>query len=240
MQPKSIAEYVGWAAGMALAPLVVLGTWLRQGRLAHPVGVVCAAEVTPLEQQDPRLAELASRLAGGALIRFSGGFWKRLEAPEPLGCAIRFRGPRPLVTPASPGDQDLIAATFSLDSHDYLRRPYYVRGSFDADGLDSLSLRIMPEEPNEPGRGSRNARLLRAIDTDRAVLRLEVRPSIDRQAPWQPLCELQLRGLLDLDQRELDFSPWRAGLGLRPRGALNAARAVVYRASQTARQLAHA
>lgn len=240
MQPKSIGEYVGWAAGMALVPLVVLGTWLRHGRLAHPLGVVCAAEVTPIDQPDERLAALAARLSGGALVRFSGGFWKRLPAPEPLGCAVRFRGPRPLVAAASPGDQDLLAGTLSLDSHDYLRRPYYARGSFDTANLDGLALRLMPDAPPTASKSSRNERLLQAVKTNSAGLRLEVRPFIDRNAPWQPLCELRLCGVLDLDQRDLDFSPWRAGLGLRPRGALNAARAVVYRAGQTARELSHA
>ena len=242
MQPKSIREVVGWAAGVMLSPLVVVGTWLRDARLAHPSGVVCAADVVPLvkEEGEGPLSAFATRFTGGAIVRFSGSFWRRVDAPEPLGCAIRFRGPRPLVADASPGDQDLITATTSLYHRDYLRRPYYALGSFDADRLHNVAVRLMPVEVDLHPGTSRRERLLNAIDTGQATLRLEVRPRRERDAAWQPLCELHLRGLLLLDQEKLGFSPWRTGLGLVPRGALQAVRAIVYPAGLAARRLASA
>lgn len=236
MQPKNLREYVGWAAGMALSPLVAVASWLREGRVAHPAGIVCAADVVPIAGGE--LAPFASRFSGGAIVRFSGGFWKRITAPEPLGCAIRFRGLRPLVADPSPGDQDLITATSSLYRHDFMRRPYYAIGNFDADQLHNIALRLLPVDTSPHPGETRRERLLNAIDSGQATLRLELRPRRDRHAPWQPLAELHVTGLLLLDQTALGFSPWRTGLGLIPRGALQAARAIVYPAGQAARRLA--
>lgn len=236
MQPKNLREYVGWAAGVALSPLVAIASWLREGRVAHPSGIVCAADVVPIAEGE--LAAFASRFAGGAIVRFSGAFWTRVNAPEPLGCAIRFRGPRPLVAEPSPGDQDLITATPSLYRHDFLRRPYYALGNFDADRMHNVALRLLPVDTAPHLGETRRERLLHAIDSGQAALRLELRPRRDRDAPWQPLCELHITGLLLIDQTTLGFSPWRTGLGLIPRGALHAARALAYPAGQAARRLA--
>jgi hypothetical protein len=236
MHPKNLREYLGWAAGLALSPVVAAVSWLREGRVAHPSGIVCAADVVPVAQGE--LAVFAKRFTGGAIVRFSGAFWKRIDAPEPLGCAVRFRGPRPLVADPSPGDQDLITATPSLYRHDFLRRPYYAIGNFDADTLPDVALRLLPVDTSPHPGATRRERLLHAIDTNQANLRLEIRPRRDSDMPWSPLLELHISGLLLMDQANLGFSPWRSGLGLIPRGALHAARAAVYPAGQAARRLA--
>lgn len=238
MQPMSLRESLGRVAGVMLSPLVAVGTWLRDARLAHPSGVVCGADVVPHPHPgDPALAALAARFAGGAIIRFSGGFWRRIDAPEPLGCAIRFRGPRPLVAEATAGDQDLITATTSLYHHDYLRRPYYAFGPFDLDALHGLAVRLMPVENDiHPGR-TRRERLLAAMSVGRATLRMEIRPRADQTAPWLPLCDIRALEVLPIDQEDLGFSPWRTGLGLVPRGALQAFRAAIYPAGLAARRL---
>jgi hypothetical protein len=236
MKPKNLREYLGWAAGVALSPVIAAASWLREGRVAHPSGIVCAADVVPIAGDE--LAAVARRFAGGAIVRFSGAFWKRLDAPEPLGCALRFRGPRPLIADPSPGDQDLITATPSLYRHDFLRRPYNAIGNFDLDRLHDVALRLMPVDTAPHPGDNRRERLLHAIDTGQATLRLEMRTRKDSDMPWQPLCDIHITGLLLLDQSALGFSPWRTGLGLIPRGALQAARAVIYPTGQAARRLA--
>lgn len=230
---KNAREILGLAVGAALAPLVMLGTWMRGGRVAHPTGVVCAAEVVPLPQ-DSRLESLGQRLVGAAIVRFSGGFWRRIDAPEPLGCAVRFRGPRPLDVGTDLADQDLIFATRSLDQRDYLRHPYRAAGTFDAPGHQGVKLRLVPVSGIVHPGADRRERLLKTLREADASLRLELRDRGERE--WRPVCEIRLRSELDLDQDRLGFSPWRTGQGIEPRGALDAIRTVVYAAGQVARR----
>lgn len=250
-------EALGEAIGTLLAPLAAIGARLRRARLFHPSGTVCAAQVVPVAWAQ-ELQPLAQRLAGGAIVRLSGALWKQEGAPDFLGCAIRFRGDRPLaeegldapagalphLAEAAPNDQDLLFATlrsfltalpalFRTRRHDYLQNVYYAMGSFDVLGVGVLELRLVPAQAVPSIGEDRHQRLLHAIQRGAAELRLEVRRH-QLGAAWQPLCELHLLAPLEL-AGPLHFSPLNTGMGIRPRGTIHAMRRAPYAASQRAR-----
>lgn len=257
MRTFNAREAIGEVLGTMLAPLAALGSRLRRARLFHPVGTVCAAQVVPVAWAQ-ELQPLAQRLAGGAIVRLSGALWKHEGAPDILGCAIRFRGDRPLAEEgldAAPGalphlaqaaanDQDLLFATLRsfltalpamlrTRRHDYLQNVYYAMGSFDVLGVGVLELRLVPAQAVPSIGENREQRLLHAMQRGAAELRLEVRRH-QLGAAWQPLCELHLLAPLEL-AGPLHFSPLNTGMGLRPRGAIHAMRGAPYAASQRAR-----
>lgn len=242
----TIGETFGAVTGLLLAPLAGLGALLRRAPALHPAGTVCAAEVVPAAQSGP-LGALATRLAGGALVRLSGSLWKHLRAPELLGCAVRFRGARPLEAREAPEDQDLLMATarrvFSIprdmlatQRDDYLENMYYGLGEFEVEGCGRAELRLVPWGAAPEVEGDREAKLIAAVSTGRAGLWLELRRCASGAA-WEPVCAIHLRSVLELEQAELRFSPLHTGLGLRPRGALHTMRVAPYRASQLVRSL---
>jgi hypothetical protein len=236
------AEVLGRVVGRALAPLAALGARLRGGRVLHPAGTVCAAEVIAAAD-DPHLQPLAHRLAGAAVVRMSGALWRDPGPPELLGCALRFRGERPLSPDVAPEDQDLLfattpslwlvlAATFRTHRGDYLHNAYYTAGKLEVDGLGPVEFRLVPHPTAVQTGATRAERLDVAMEAGAARLRLDLRR--ERRA-WQPLCDIRLRGRLVLDEDRLCYSPFHAGQDLRPRGFLAALRASVYAAGQAAR-----
>lgn len=239
---RTTGEALGGLVGALLAPVAALGARLRGGRVLHPDGVVCAAEVVAASDE-PELDALAQRLAGGAVVRLSGALWRRVDAPEVLGCALRLRGDRPLTTAVAPPDQDLLFATMrtpwalplamlTTERHDYLHNVYYTVGLLDAGELGAVELRLVPL-PQAVSDGSRDERLDRAIAAGHARMRLEL--CRDGRGPWHTLCELRLRGRLALAESALCFSPYQTGQDLRPRGFLHAMRGPTYAAGQAPR-----
>lgn len=240
--PPTAAEALGRAAGRLLAPLAALGARLRGGRVLHPSGTVCAAEVTAIAE-DLHYVELAERLAGTAIVRLSGALWRDHGPPELLGCAVRFRGDRPLAPAVATEDQDLLFA--SLHSlwlvlpailrtrrHDYLHNAYYTGIQLEAPGLGRVELRLVPAPTAVRAEGNRDERLARAMEAGVARLRLDIRRP---RRPWQPLCDIRLRGRLEIDEDALAYSLFHTGADLRSRGFIAAMRAAVYTAGQSAR-----
>jgi hypothetical protein len=239
---RTAGEVLGGLLGALLAPLAALGARLRGGRVLHPDGVVCAAEVVATTD-DPALVDLARRLAGGALVRLSGALWREVDAPELLGCALRLRGDRPLTVEVAPQDQDLLFATMrtpwslplamlTTERHDYLHNVYYTVGCLDAERLGPVELRLVPL-PQAAIDGSRDERLAAAMSAGHARMRLEL--CRRGRGSWHTLCELRLRERLELVDPELCFSPYQTGQDLRPRGLLHAMRGPTYRAGQAQR-----
>lgn len=239
--PPSRRETLGRLAGRLLAPLAALAARARHGR---PPGIVCAGEVI-VAADDPTLVPLAHQLAGAAVVRLSGALWRHLGPPDLLGCAIRFRGPRPLAALVAPEDQDLLFATvphlwltlpamFRTRRGDYLHNAYYTATALDLPGLGPAEFRLVPiPAAVQPG-ANRDERLAAAMQAGVARLRLEVRRE---HRTWQHLCDLRLRGRLELDDNTLEFTPFHMGLDLRPRGFVSAMRAAVYAASQARRAM---
>ncbi len=227
---------VGRALGFVLAPLTGGVSLVRRSRMFHPEGVVYRVEVTPLSA-DPA----SPRLAGPALVRFSGAWWKRREWPDVLGLAIRFGDPG---APA-PDDQDLLFATIrrpwtmpfaplATRVHDYLANDYYGVSPFDVAGLGRRYLRIVPTRGAAGRAGDRASRL--AAEVARGAVRLELQVSVTPRTGYTPFAELRIVSPLGgVDQAALRFSPFRDGRGIAPRGLVHAMRLGAYRASQAMR-----
>lgn len=246
-----LSEGLGYVTGVLASPAFALGSLLRRARIFHPDGQIFSAVCEP-EASAPALAAVAERLAGTAVVRLSAGLWRRgREWPDVLGCAIRLRGRRPAAATAEPGDQDLLFASFrslvtlplafvATNQHDYLRNTYYAVLPYELAGVGAVSLRLVPTTPVE-GRGvNREARLGDALRRGPVTFRLELRPRFRLLSAWRPLASLRLVEPLGVPPQALRFSPWRDGMGLRPRGFVQAARALPYRFSQRARALVEA
>ena len=222
---------VGNTLGTLVAPLSWLGSLTRMGGLFHPDGVVYRADVRPVQQRGA-LGVLARRLAGAALVRFSGGLrrWPdSADSRDALGIAVRFRGRDDLSPEASAGDQDLIFVTarsllelpisaFVTNASDFMANEYYAILPFTADDQGVMRWRLVPEAMSPPGE-HRRERLSRAVVAGKAVLRLEVHV-VDRGEGWASLAEIVLREEVALDQHELRFSRANVGKGILPRGLL--------------------
>src|SRR5215471_16468585 len=94
---------LGRTLGLFFAPVTGMVSFARRGRMFHPEGVVYRGEVFPSSP-----SQAAQRLAGPALLRFSGAWWRSRQWPDVLGIAVRLRSvAEPSAKPA-PGDQDLL------------------------------------------------------------------------------------------------------------------------------------
>lgn len=240
-----LEELMGFATGVLIAPAAALGSTLRRGRVFHPEGVVCRAQVTP-SVNSGITGDLAQRLAGPALVRLSSGLWKgkREMRPDVLGAAIRFRRDTTVTAQAGPDDQDLLFSTFShipllglalltTQVHSFLWNNYYAVGLFEAPDMGLVKLRLAsPRIP--PGTGSRIQSLDTAMANGLAVFDLQIREA-RIGSMYRSLARIELTERVAVDQEELRFSPFRNGRGIVPRGFVNAARIAPYAASQAAR-----
>ena len=127
--------------------------------------MLCRADVEAAPGS-PALADLASSLAGPALVRWSSAWWKRGDRTDVLGCAIRF-GSDPFHAVPQPGDQDLLLATirrpwsmafapWTTDFHDFLANHYYGVSPFLVDDR-RVEWRLAPERERRPVRAATNA-----------------------------------------------------------------------------------
>jgi hypothetical protein len=242
-----LTEGLGYAAGAAASPAFALGSLARRGRVLHPRGRLFAATCEPAAE--PALAPVAARLAGAAVVRLSAGLWRHgREWPDVLGCAVRLRGPRAPGAEAGPSDQDLLFTTLrslatlplavaTTDQHHYLNNAYFTAAPFQIEGGGDrlVVLRLAPVAPGAGGGPDRDARLDDARRRGLAAFRLELRPRFRPDAPWRPLAVLRLGEPLPVAPRDVRFWPPRAGMGLTPRGFVQAARTWPYRLSQAAR-----
>jgi len=223
-------------------------SFLRRARFFHPSGVVYSARAYPA----PGLAsvagvEVAERLSGCALVRFSGGIFKQKGKDvrtDSLGMGLRFHGqPGPFSTNAR-GGQDLFLVSFhsfgamaqgikATNPNDYLANTYWAITPYEVKGLGRVALRITASGAGGVGQ-ERGERLEDAVRAGAARLRLEM-------APWgtndyQPLAEVRLDSRVELED-ELRLTPHAAGRGLTPIGFLQGLRVFPYAASHLARRL---
>lgn len=223
-------------------------SFLRRARFFHPSGVVYSAQAWPA----PGLAsvagvEVAERLAGCALVRFSGGLFKQKGQGvkmDSLGMGIRFHGQPGPCAPNARGGQDLFLVSFqsfgvmahdikATNCGDYLDNTYWAITPYEVQGLGRVSLRITATGAGGLG-AARDERLEDAVRAGAASLRLEM-------APWgtndyQPLADVRLDRRVELEH-ELRLTPHAAGRGLRPIGFLQGLRVAPYAASHLARRL---
>jgi hypothetical protein len=229
--------------GAILAPLTAAGSFFRHARVLHPEGRVYRGNVVAVAAEPPWF-ELANRLAGQAIMRFSGAWWQNgREWPELLGCALRLRDVPGCDTLVRSGDQDLLFATarsawalagavLSTNQHDYLQNDYYAIARYSTRHTGAVQLRLVPEAGSRL-QGSRLERLEDWVRRGAATLHLEGRPARGRE-PWVRLADVRVIEAVDIDQAALRFNPFHAGRGLEPRGMLNAMRKAPYQASRWA------
>ncbi|AKJ02094.1 Hypothetical protein AA314_03720 [Archangium gephyra] len=230
---------------LLLSWVFFLLSFLRRARFFHPSGVVYTARAYPA----PGLAsamgvEVAERLSGCALVRFSGGIFKQHDKTDSLGLGVRFHGqPGPCSTNER-GGQDLFLVSFhsfgaiahdikATNPNDYLANTYWAITPYEVKGFGRVSLRITASGAGAPG-SVRDERLEDAVRAGAASLRLEM-------APWgtndyQPLTDVRLDSRVELED-ELRLTPHAAGRGLRPIGFLQGLRVFPYAASHLARRL---
>ncbi|MCL2451207.1 MAG: hypothetical protein FWD17_19855 [Polyangiaceae bacterium] len=244
--PRAGSTVFEVAAGWAAAPIRALRGFARHARPGHLPGTTFHAKVLRHPRASAELATLADRLAGRALVRFSGALWQRREtAPDVLVCALRLRrddgdSPEPKAT-----DQDLLFATvqrpwaaplspFLTDVSDYLANDYYALSPFDAGLAERVYLRLRPEcagpwggDLDEVEEGdaddeerSRGERLAAEVERGRATLKLEL--GRGPYGPWTPIAAVSLERRAHVDDEALRFRPSRDGRGLRPSGFVRA------------------
>ncbi|MEQ1506186.1 MAG: hypothetical protein ABMB14_28395 [Myxococcota bacterium] len=243
---------VGSVVGAVVAPLFAAGSAARDARLFHPVGVVHRASVAPIASATDGDHPVGRRLAGAAIVRFSGAIWRRDRSPDILGMAIRFKNDRPMTIEVADEDQDLALATMAsvfllpvalltTRSHDYLANRYTGAGWFEVDGLGRVRLLVdairRPPARTRPSPGTpdRDERLDRAVTDHEAVLRLSAIRIDSSGRTAIPVATITLGPRWVVDQQALRFDPFRDGLGIRPVGLIQAIRRPVYAASQRAR-----
>ena len=242
-------DLLGRVGGVALAPIWMTISALRHARTFHPRGVTLRADVLPRARVAP-WGTIAARLRGPALVRLSSALWKQGEPIDVLGIAIRFTRREELDARPAPGDQDLLFATIrrpwtmpfaplSTRQHDFFANRYFAVAPFRVHGAGSVEWRLVPAGPID-GDGSREDKLARALDQDRARFVLEGRPyrrvvDLFRRRHWHPVADVVLREEVEIDQRALRFDPYRAGRGIWPAGFVHALRKASYAASQFGR-----
>jgi hypothetical protein len=236
----------GLLAGLALAPLTALGSYLRRSRLFHPRGLCLRGVVRPAAG-DLAFREAGLRLAGPVFVRFSSAWWKWREWPDVLGCALRFTSDGTVDPAPRATDQDLLMATIRtplttmlapLSTHvdDYMSNAYFGVAPFAVPTLGRVKLRLSPVEPAPPGI-TREQRLTRALD--RAPLQLTLEARAHRLGSrYKPLAHVELGERVQLDQGELRFDPFACGRGFKPVGFVHGLRVASYAASRRARDAA--
>lgn len=240
-------ELAGLGAGLLLAPLASFVSQRRRARVFHPVGRTFRAQIQAKPGLAAEWAELAARLSGPALARFSGALWRgNFEACDVLGVALRLRSSKDTSAELTASDQDLLFATivspltmpfapFTTNAHDYLANKYWAVSPFEVGRPRHVKFRLSPlkgyarKARSEP----RDQALASAVKRAHVPLQLEARDTF--ALGWQSLATVWLTEPLDLDQEALRFSPFQNGRGLVPSGFVHSLRRATYAASQRAR-----
>jgi hypothetical protein len=243
------ARALGVATGALMSPVLLPLFLARRRRLIHHTGVVHSARfVPPSRVAVGAHADLAARLAGPAMVRFSGSVHTAEDKTDALGISMRLHCRTSPSSPYCEGDQDLFFITAPslawrklrsgvarTQRHDFLANTYWAASAYEVEGLGRVSLRLIPTGGGAEG-ADRVERLQRAIQRDEARLRLEVAP-LGSQA-YVPVAEIHLgRGLSHEMDTALRLVPASSGRGLRPSGFLQGMRVVPYATGQFTRRL---
>ncbi|MEJ7732161.1 MAG: hypothetical protein WKG00_23500 [Polyangiaceae bacterium] len=259
---STFADELGRATGALLAPLTGGVAALRRARMFHPEGVTWLARTTAAATS-PDLEELADRLAGPVLTRFSSAWWRGgKEWPDVLGTALRFLDEdvvepsgRAVRVPHEPrgADQDVLFATIrspwttplaplATRTRSFLWNHYHAVSPFSVVGMRDIGrikLRLRSPRLMPPRQVSRVDHLAAVTARGDARFTLEVR-RLSRSLlarRWEPLLELRLERPALVDQEALRFWPFRFGRGIEPVGFVQHLRLGAYAASQAARPL---
>lgn len=230
-----VSHVLGLGLGVVLWPITfacVLRN--RRARAFHPDGSLYTARFIATDTA-------AERLAGPALVRLAATFVRdEVESPDVIGLAVRFGTSS---GPARPADaQDVLTATFdgflpaqlargkaTTNVHDFLDNDYRAIAPFVVPeaGIAYLRFRGVRRAAPSGAAASRRARLEAAISDGGASFELELAP-LARPSVWRPLGRLDLQSPIEISQKQLAFSPFHSGRGIRPTGLLNGLRRANY------------
>ena len=230
-----VAHVLGLGLGVVLWP-VTLACVLRnrRARAFHPDGTLYTARFVATDA-------VAERLAGPALARLAATFVRdEVESADVIGLAVRFGTAS---GPARPAEaQDVLTATFdgflpaqlargkaTTNVHDFLDNDYRAIAPFvvPGAGIAYLRFRGLRRDAARAGAGNRRARLEAAISDGGASFVLELAPHATPTA-WRALGRLDLQSPIEISQKQLAFSPFHSGRGIRPTGLLNGLRRANY------------
>jgi len=243
-------ETAGHWLGKLLAPVTASISHARRARMFHPEGRTFQAKLEVEPGLEAPWKELAMRLSGPALARFSGALWRgHFEHWDVLGVALRLRENESISTQCAGTDQDLLFATirspltmpfapFTTNAHDYLDNHYWAVSPFEVGHARHVKFRLSPSAPDRqqqsrPSRVHRDAALIDAVSKEPISLRFEARHTFEPK--WRSLAMVRLTAVVDLDQDALRFSPFQTGRGIVPSGFVHSLRRATYPASQGAR-----
>src|SRR4051812_14290757 len=152
----ALRELAGFWVGKLLAPLAAFFSAARSARMFHPEGCTFRAQLEVTDGLSDSWRELAARLSGPGLARFSAALWRgHFEHLDVLGVALRLRADRSVSTERCASDQDLLFATirspftlllapFSTNSHDYLANRYWAVSPFEVGRGRHVKFRLSP------------------------------------------------------------------------------------------------
>lgn len=206
------------------------------------MGEVTASDDNGLSEPQKQFAQ---SLAGQALVRFSTALWRGgREWIDALGCALRLDWHPSDGTTVFERHQDLLFATIRLPittpfapltthQHDFLSNNYFAVSPFETP-LGKIKFRLVPLTRAGSQNLDRGEKLRALVDRGDARMGLEIRDASLR-SKWVRLAELKLVREVKIDQEALRFSPFQAGLGIRPAGFVHYLRPGTYKGSQAAR-----
>lgn len=247
-RPERFSEVLGLWAGSMLAPLVTVGSLLRQARVFHPRGIYFQAKTEPAQDVDPQFAQLADGLSkGDALMRLSAGLSKmrRGVLPDVLGVAVRFNTAANADFAVQEGTQDLLMATsrsvltlplaaLRTNQDDFLANLYYGMGCFELADQTGMRLRLTPLKQSGSSGEDRYEMIRNAVGTDEVAFLLET-ASAAKPDQWFPLVRIRLINEVQMDDHKMSFWPFYTGQDIRPQGFIQYMRPVPYLSSQWAR-----
>jgi hypothetical protein len=249
-RPKRFSEVLGLWIGGAIAPVFTAGSALRRRRIFHPRGVYFRAEVEAAQEVGAPFSALAQGLAqGDTLVRLSAGLWntERGVLPDVLGVALRFNTAADGGYTPQVGSQDLLLVTaetvftlvpaaFATNQRDFLANVYHGMARFELAGQANMRLRLVPLTQFAGKASNRYDAIRDAVANAEVVFRLEA-ASESNLTQWIPLVRITLKTEVILDDRTVEFWPFRAAQGMRPQGLFQFMRPVPYLSSQWARSL---
>lgn len=247
-RPERFSELLGLWTGSMLAPLLTVGSLLRQARVFHPRGIYFQAKVEPADGVDPQFADVAEGLSkGDALMRLSAGMsmMRRGLLPDVLGISMRFNASANDDFAVKAGTQDLLLVTsksaltlpiapLRTNQHDFLDNLYYGMGDFEIADRKHMRMRLTPLRQSGSSGEDRYEMIRQAVESDIVEFVLET-ASCSEPEKWFPLVRIRLMNEVELDDHKMSFWPFYTGQGIEPQGFVQYMRPVPYLSSQWAR-----
>jgi hypothetical protein len=247
-RPERFSEVLGLWAGSMSAPLMTIGSLLREARIFHPRGIYFQAKVEPAQDVDPQFVALAQGLSqGDALMRLSAGLSKMSRGvfPDVLGVALRFNTAANDDFAVKEGTQDLLMVTsksvltlpiaaLRTNRNDFMANLYYGMAKFEIAEQNGMLLRLTPLPQFGSSGEDRYESIRDAVANDEVAFLLETATGSE-PTQWYPLVRIRLVNEVKVDDRKMSFWPFYNGQGIKPTGFVQYMRTVPYLSSQWAR-----